>query len=397
MTTRTELRAMVRQRADESIAFLCEALRTESVAPHEEAIGRLIAARLASAGAEVRVIEAERGRPNVLASARGPAPGPTLLVNDHMDTVPAGPRDEWSVDPFAAVIRDGWIYGRGAADSKSGLCSMVMATQIFLAAGGPRRGELFVTAVCDEEVGSRLGTRYLLREGLLRADFGIVCEPTGNRIEVAAKGVLHVEVTTKGRMAHGGKPWAGINAIGHMARIVRALEDYAAELASRRHALVGAPSVTIGTIHGGTVPNMVASECRMIIDRRLLPGEDSRAAVAEIEALLARLRGGDRQFRASTRVVLDWPSVEVSPDNAVITALSTALAEVLGSPPAIGGKDGGTDAAWIYKEAGIPMVHFSPGESRFVLAADECVQIEAYMAAIEALVLTFEDILGVAT
>ena len=256
---------MVRERREHCIAFLRDALRTQSVAPTEAAMGALIAARLKATRADLRVVEAEPGRPNVLASARGPTAGVVLLLNDHMDTVPAGPRDEWTVDPFDAVIRDGWIYGRGAADSKSGLCSMVMATEIFLAAGGPARGELLMTAVCDEEVGSRLGTRYLLREGLIRGDFGIVCEPTGNRIECAAKGVLHVEIMTKGRMAHGGKPWAGINAIAHMSRVIDALEGYQAQLAMRRHRLVGAPSIMIGTINGGTVPNMVASECRIVV------------------------------------------------------------------------------------------------------------------------------------
>jgi acetylornithine deacetylase/succinyl-diaminopimelate desuccinylase len=396
MPNRSELRAMVRERREHCIAFLRDVLRTQSVAPTEAAMGALIAARLKTTRADLRVVEAEPGRPNVLASACGPTAGVVLLLNDHMDTVPAGPRDEWTVDPFDAVIRDGWIYGRGAADSKSGLCSMVMATEIFLAAGGPARGELLMTAVCDEEVGSRLGTRYLLREGLIRGDFGIVCEPTGNRIECAAKGVLHVEIMTKGRMAHGGKPWAGINAIAHMSRVIDALEGYQAQLAMRRHRLVGAPSITIGTINGGTVPNMVASECRIVVDRRMLPGENSDAAIAEIAALLAPLRETDPDFKASTRVLLDWPSIEVEPDSPVVAALSTALTEVRGSPPDIGGKDGGTDAAWIYKEAGIPMVHFSPGEGRFVLAADERVEIDAYIASIEALVLTFEEILGLA-
>src|SRR5262249_49436495 len=183
---------------------------------------------------------------------------------------PRGPGDEWDVDPFGGVIRDGWLYGRGAVDSKGGLCAMMMATEIFLAAGGPARGELFVTAVCDEEVGGQLGTRHLLREGLIRGDFGIVAEPTGNRIEIAAKGVLHVEIATKGRMAHGGKPWAGINAIEHMARVITALGPLGSELAARSHPLVGAPSITLGTIAGGTVPNMVASDCRLVVDRRIL-------------------------------------------------------------------------------------------------------------------------------
>jgi len=251
--------------------------------------------------------------------------------------------------------------------------------------------------VCDEEVGSRLGTRYLLKQGLIRGDFGIVCEPTGNRIECAAKGVLHVEITTRGRMAHGGKPWAGVNAIAHMSGVIDALGQYGTKLAQRRHPLVGAPSVTIGTIQGGTVPNMVASDCRLVLDRRILPGEDSASAIAEIEALVAGLSRADPQFKGSTRILLNWPSVEVTPDNAVIAALSNAITEVMGRKPEIGGKDGGTDAAWIFKETGIPMIHFSPGESHFVLAADERVQIDAYVAAIEALVLTFEEILGVAS
>ena len=198
-------------------------------------------------------------------------------------------------------------------------------------------------------------------------------------------------------MAHGGKPWAGINAIAHMARIVEALNFYAAELATRSHPIVGAPSVTLGTIQGGTVPNMVASDCRMVIDRRILPGEDSADAVAEIEALVARVAAGDPQMKVSIRVTLDWPSVQVPTDSPVVRALSTALTEVLGKVPEIGGKDGGTDAGWIFKEAKIPMIHFSPGESRLVLAADERVEIDAYLAAIEALVLTFEEILGVAS
>jgi acetylornithine deacetylase/succinyl-diaminopimelate desuccinylase-like protein len=198
-------------------------------------------------------------------------------------------------------------------------------------------------------------------------------------------------------MAHGGKPWAGINAIAHMSRVIDALSDYGETLAQRRHRLVGAPSVTIGTIQGGTVPNMVASDCRLVLDRRILPGEDSASAIAEIEALVVALSRADPEFKASTRVVLDWPSVEVEPDNAVVVALANGITEVLGQKPEIGGKDGGTDAAWIFKATGIPMIHFSPGESHFVLAADERLQIDAYVAAIETLVLTFEEILGVAS
>jgi acetylornithine deacetylase/succinyl-diaminopimelate desuccinylase family protein len=394
--TRAALRGRVAAHRDRAVRFLQQAIQIPSVSRHEAEMGAFLAARLAATGAAVQVVEAEPGHPNVLASARGAGPGPTLLLNDHMDVVPPGPRDEWDDDPFGGVIRDGWLHGRGAVDSKGGLCAMLMATEVFLAAGGPARGELLVTAVCDEEVGGQLGTRHLLREGLIRGDYGIVAEPTGSRIEIATKGVLHVEVETRGRMAHGGKPWAGINAIEHMARVIGRLDALRSRLAGRRHPLVGAPSITVGTIQGGTVPNMVASDCRVVLDRRIIPGESAAEAVAEIEAMLAELRAADPEFRATARPVLDWPSVEVKPDVPVLGALRRAIQEVTGREPEIGGKDGGTDAAWIGKEAGIPMIHFSPGDARYVLSANERVSLDAYMGAIEAFVLTFEEVLGVA-
>jgi succinyl-diaminopimelate desuccinylase len=394
--TRDDLRALVRSRRDRCVGFLQQAIRIPSVSKHEAEMGAFLASTLTATGADVHVVEAEPGHPNVLASATSGQPGPVLLLNDHMDVVPPGPRDEWEVDPFSGAIRDGWLYGRGAVDSKGGLCAMLMAAEIYLSAGGPARGELFITAVCDEEVGGQLGTRHLLREGLIRGDFGIVAEPTGNRIEIATKGVLHVEVATKGRMAHGGKPWAGVNAIEHMARFIGRLDGLRDQLAEWHHPLVGSPSVTVGTISGGTVPNMVASECRLVLDRRLIPGESSHAALAQIEDILVALHASDPTLNATARVLLDWPSVEVAPDVPVLPALRRAIREVTGHDPEVGGKDGGTDAAWIFQETGIPMAHFSPGDARFVLSANERVNLEAYMTAIEAFVLTFEEILGLA-
>ena len=393
---RDELRRLVRSRRERAITFLQDAIRIPSITKHEREIGALVAETLRATGMEVRVVEAEPGHPNVLASARSRQAGPVFLLNDHMDVVPPGPRDEWDVDPFGGVIRDGWLYGRGAVDSKGGLCAMIMATETFMTAGGPARGELFVTTVCDEEVGGQLGTRHLLREGLIRGDFGIVAEPTANRIEIATKGVLHVEVTTKGRMAHAGKPWAGINAIEHMSRVIDALPSIRRRLEGRQHPLVSRPTITVGTIAGGTVPNMVPSECRMVLDRRVIPSESSATAYAEIEQVIADLRAADPEFSASIRSVLDWPSVEVAPDVPVMPALREAISEVTGREPELGGKDGGTDAAWIWKEARIPMIHFSPGDPRFVISANERVELEAYVTAIEAFVLTFESILGVA-
>ena len=253
-------------RRESRVGFLRDALRTPSVAPTEKKIGALIANRLSSSRADV----SRWSRRSPSAPTSWPARAARATARSCWSTITwtpslLGRATHWSVDPFGAQVRDGWVWGRGAVDLKGGLCAMVMATVTFLAAGGHVAARRFHDRGVRRRgrLAWRLGTRHLLKQGLIRGDYGIVCEPTGNRIEIAAKGVLHVaEISTKGRMAHGGKPWAGINAIAHMAAIIEGINGYAGQLAQRSHPIVGAPSVTMGTIQGGTVPNMVASDCR---------------------------------------------------------------------------------------------------------------------------------------
>ena len=394
MTRREDLLQRASAGEADAVRFLRDLLRIPSVTKHEAEVGAFLAERLGRTGAAVSVVEAEPGHPNVLLSARGTDPGPTFLLNDHMDVVPAGPRDQWTVDPFGAEERDGWVYGRGAVDSKGGLAALLMATELYLAAGGPGRGELLVTAGGDEEMGSALGTRYLLSQGLIRGDFGIVGESTRNQIEVATIGVCHVQVATRGRIAHGGRTYDGINAIEQMAKFVAGLGPLRERLAKRRHPLLGSPSIMCGTIQGGTVPNMVPGDCRLVVDRRIIPGETSAQALAEIEEIIETLRRADPAFQATTRVILDWPGVEVPLDMPLVPVLRQAIVEILGREPEIGGKPGGTDAAWIYQAAKIPMVHFSPGDPRYVLAPDERIRIADFLAAVKVLVLTLHAILG---
>src|SRR5262249_60359711 len=106
------------------------AIRFPSTPKPEREMGAFLAETLRATGMEVRVVEAEPGHPNVLASARGPEAGPVFLLNDHMDVVPPGPRDEWDVDPFGGVIRDGGLYGRGAGDAQGRLCATGRATAV---------------------------------------------------------------------------------------------------------------------------------------------------------------------------------------------------------------------------------------------------------------------------
>ena len=191
---------------DPAIALLRDLVAIDSVNPAlvegaagEEAIARRIAAELSAIGLAVHVREVAPGRPNVVGVLEGRAPGPSLMLCGHTDTVGvAGMRR-----PFAADLRDGRVYGRGSQDMKGGLAAILGAARRITETGGLEAGRLLVAAVVDEEHAS-LGADALAAEW--RADGAVVTEPTGLEVAVAHKGFQWVSVETRGRAAHGRRP-----------------------------------------------------------------------------------------------------------------------------------------------------------------------------------------------
>ncbi|MEK9754393.1 MAG: M20/M25/M40 family metallo-hydrolase, partial [Rhodospirillaceae bacterium] len=212
-------------------AFLADLVRVPSVNPpgNEGPVAALIAARLGALGFDTRIVESAPGRPNVIARLAGTGGGPTLLFNGHMDVQPPGSR--WTRDPFAATVEGRRLYGQGAMDMKAGLAAMIAVVlssmvSVTICRGGRRMaGDIVVTAVADEVSGGHMGTGFLVREGLVKADMAVVCEPTGDAVRVAHRGALWLEIEVNGRSAHGGRPWLGVNALSKAARIITALED----------------------------------------------------------------------------------------------------------------------------------------------------------------------------
>lgn len=331
----------------------------------------------------VEVIEAAPGRPNVIARWDSGRPGPVLMLNDHLDIVPPGPLEFWSVPPFDAVLSNGRIIGRGAIDTKSGLTTLLAAIAAARAVALPIHGSLVLVLTCDEEVGGALGAQFLGAKGYLTADMALVAEPTSMQIEIATKGRLHLEITSTGIATHAARPWLGHNAIEDMAAIVAGLSEHAVELGRRRHhPLLGAPTICAGTVVGGTVPNMVPNKCVLGIDRRVLPGEDHHQATEEIRAVIARVKGdrGER-FNAIVEQRLWWPGYAIEPTEPVVQHLAGAFERVTGRAARIAGKDAGTDASWIHRLGGTPVVMFSPGHGPDAMNADESVSIDDLMTA----------------
>jgi acetylornithine deacetylase len=321
-------------------------------APGEVEIAGYVARWLRDAGVDAAIQETRPGRPSVVGRLPGRGGGPSLVLNAHLDTVGVS----GMADPFSGELRDGRVYGRGAYDMKGSLaaCLGVMAR---LRAHPPLRGDIILTAVADEEDAS-FGTSDLLPG--ITADAAIVTEPTGLDVCVAHKGFTWLEVETFGRAAHGSRPEDGVDAIMRMGQVLAHLKLVGERLQRQEpHPLLGSPSLHAATISGGSAPSTYAARCRLLIERRTLPGESSTTLLEEVGEILGVLSGTDQDFRAALRILLSRQPFEARADSSIVKLLTGEAVAVLGRTPAHVGQSFWMDAA-LFAEGGIDTVVIGP-------------------------------------
>lgn len=307
-------------------------------------------------------------RDNIVARCERPGARRTLVFEAHQDTVPT---DHMTIDPFAAVIDGSRLYGRGACDIKGGMAAMLTAFARVVREQ-PRGGCNLVMACCVDEEHTAQGADRLARD--LRADMAVVAEPTSLRIVQAHKGVVRWYLTTTGRACHSSAPDKGINAVYRMGRLLVAVEQFAAWLpTTRRDPLLGTPTLSVGSIEGGTSVNTVPDRCRIQIDRRVLPGEDPAAAPGQLAAFLREQAGIEFPFAMDE----PWtckPGLDPTHSGELVERLGRAVDAVQGSHEVIG-VPYGTDAPAL-AEAGIPAVVFGPGDIARAHTCDEWVDLD---------------------
>ena len=310
---------------------------------------------------------------------------------------PTAHRRSGHTPPCSGKIVDGRLHGRGAVDMKSGLASSVLAVEVIKNLGVPLKGSVILSAVCDEEVGGAKGTRYLIEKGYMNADMGINCEATDLKtVDVVHKGIYQCDITVYGRAIHGSRPWLGINAINKTVDIINRMKILEKQLKLKTHPLLNPPSINVGTIQGGTVVNMIPSQCKIEINRRLIPGEAFENAEKEIQAILEQLEKEDPEFKAELkRKDLNMPVLDVPPDAPVVKAIQKAHKRVRGEDLPVGGKDAGTDASWIVTGTGMPMPIYGPGDYlRGSLAANENIALDDIVDAVKVYALAIYYLLG---
>lgn len=338
------------------VALLADLVRRPSVSGEEKPTVEHLANFLSDHGLTVEMSEAAPGRPN-LVCRWGAEDGPTLLLTGHSDTVPIG--NGWSHDPFGAAVEDGRLYGRGSCDMKAGLAGMAVAmVAIKRAVAKPKGGVVFAACV-DEEVNG-LGTQAAIREGL-RADWAVIGEPTELQPIRACRGNCYFEVEIGGRAAHAGSPEKGVSAIYGAMQAIAATQRHGEELAAHRHPLLGIPTVSVGTIAGGSGVSVVPDTCNFWVDRRLLPGETGEQALADFRAALQRHMPPSNELRRQEWLRMELPPSEVADDHPLVSAL-TAAAKDSGAPDLpVGGWTAASDGGYLMRDARIPTVLFGPG------------------------------------
>ena len=317
----------------------------------ETEIAAFVASWLEDAGLDVEREEVGAGRWNVVGTARGSGGGRSLMLNAHMDTVGVGGMDA----PFDVREENGRLYGRGAYDMKASLAAIMLAGA--RAAREDLSGDVVVTAVADEEVAS-IGTVAVAASR--SADAAIVAEATQERVAVAHRGFVWLEIESHGRAAHGSRPEAGIDAIAKMGRVLTGLEDLDRRLRSKpTNPLLGSGSLHASLIQGGTELSTYPDRCLLQMERRTIPGETPESVEGEVREILERAASADPEFRGDVRVTFDREPFEVEPEEDVVASVRRAAAAASGSEAEIVGVPFWTDAA-VLGAAGIPTVLFGP-------------------------------------
>jgi acetylornithine deacetylase len=369
---------------DFTLTLLKQLVAIDSVNPSlvsgaagEAAIARALAESLRDAGLRVEIQEVRPGRPNVIGTLTGGAPGRSLMFCGHIDTVGAAGMTR----PFDPVERDGRVFGRGSQDMKSGIAAMIGAAHTIATAGGLDAGSIVIACVVDEEHAS-IGAEALVTG--YRADAAVVTEPTDLAVAVAHKGFEWVEVETEGRAAHGSRPREGRDAILRMGRVLTELEALDRSLQSgRTHPLLGSASLHASLIEGGRELSSYPDRCTLQVERRTIPGEPAGSVGREVEAILARLRAQDSEFQGASKVMFYRSPYEIDAHHDLPSMLVSSAATAGVTAPVIG-MSFWTDAA-ILGDAGIPSVLFGPTGGG-LHSLEEWVEIDSVMKCRDSLI-----------
>jgi acetylornithine deacetylase len=346
-------------------------------------------------------MEAPRDEAWGLVGEWGGSDGPTVVLNGHLDVVPPGGPDLWTVGPWDGTVRNGRVHGRGACDMKGGLACQVLAVEALRRAGVRLRGKVQLQSVVGEEDGG-LGVFATLRRGH-RGDLAVISEPTSGALVTATAGALTFRLTVPGRSVHASMRAEGVDAIDKYLLVHAALRRLEAERNRDAHPLMARYALpyplSVGTLRAGdwpsSVPDVVVAEGRLGVAL----GEPVEQARGQLERCVAELCAGD-PWLSRNPVRVEWfggqfASGAVELESPVAQLTSITHARLHGGPPPVYGVPYGSDQRLLTGIGGVPTVLYGPGDVRHAHAPDESVPVDELVRVTQTLVLLVATACGV--
>ncbi|WP_423750863.1 M20 family metallopeptidase [Salinirarus marinus] len=316
---------------------------------------------------------------------------PAVVLNGHVDVVPAGDLDNWSHDPYGAEIDDGKLYGRGSADMKTGVALGMLATVDFAAAfeDGDLDGSLVFHAAMGEETGEP-GTKTLLELGY-GGEYGVVLEPTNMRTATSEKGLAWYEISVSGDPSHASRPDQGTNAITDARPVLDALHEYDATIRQREDELVGQAYATVTEFEAGTKANVVPERAVLTIDRRMLPSESVEDVDDEIDEILTSVEE-EHGIETSWERTRTYESAAIPVDSHLAEVFRTHSQSVADVPTTPWGIQASTDVRNFVNDANIEAITWGPGDLAQAHTFDEYVDLAEAATGYEVLKAALRDL-----
>ena len=302
-------------------------------------------------------------RPNVHATLKGEKDGPRIVLNGHVDVVPAQ-TEGWSSDPFKPVIRNGMIFGRGAADMKGSDAAMVYSLKALVETGARFNGSITPTFTTDEEVGGYTGVNYLIDKKVITRDVDYCLSMDSNieAVNIASLGDTELLITVKGNAAHSGRGWIGTNAIEYAATLVERLKLLGREVAKRKSKIPTEPiygnsrlrpGLYVTMVKGGTKGNIIPDSCEVLVDRRFIPEENREQVQREIGRVVKEF-SRETGVKALVKPILGYDPMLTDPNHRLVRVVRKAARKVLKRDAPPRGTQGSTDMAAVSR-LGVPV------------------------------------------
>ncbi|GAB6176701.1 YgeY family selenium metabolism-linked hydrolase [Desulfobaculum senezii] len=382
---------MIHEEAKNAVVALCaDIIQQPSVSGEEAGVVSVLETFMKESGFDEVTVDRYG---SIIGCVKGNAPGPKILFDGHIDTVPVDER-RWTKKPFGAEIEDGRMYGRGTSDMKGAVAAMaVAAAEMAKPENRNFAGEIYVAGVVHEECFEGVAGREISKN--VQPDYVVIGEASQLNVKIAQRGRAEIVLETEGKPAHSASPDEGINAVHKMMELVRRVEA----LTPPEHPMLGKGTNALTDIKSSPYPgaSVVPSGCRVTYDRRTLVGETKESILEPIQNAIDALKAEDPDFAATASLAIDeapchtgetisaerfFPAWEYSKDEAFVQSTLEALRGI-GQSPKIDHYAFCTNGSHYAGEAGIKTFGYGPSLETLAHTDDEYIELDQLHKAVE--------------